>query len=54
MFNALGTDHPNSQQGWQNFLTFLSQTIQTGQTAQLSDHPLTQDLLRQMQEGSGE
>jgi hypothetical protein len=28
----------------------LSQMIQTGQTAQFSDHPLTQDLLRQMQE----
>jgi hypothetical protein len=50
LFNALGTDHPNTQQVWQNFLGFLSQVIQSGQTAQLSDHPLTQDLLRQMQE----
>ncbi|MBD2060359.1 tetratricopeptide repeat protein [Oculatella sp. FACHB-28] len=51
LFNALGTDHPNSQQVWQNFLTFLLQVIQAEQTAQLSDHPLTQDLLRQMQMG---
>jgi tetratricopeptide (TPR) repeat protein len=50
LFNTLGTDHPNSQQVLQNFLIFLSQVIQTGQAAQLSDHPLTQDLLRQMQE----
>lgn len=50
LFNSLGTDHPNTQTGWQNFLGFLQQVIDAGQTAQLSDHPLTQDLLRQMRE----
>ncbi|MBD1996292.1 tetratricopeptide repeat protein [Leptolyngbya sp. FACHB-541] len=49
LFNHLGTDHPNSQQVWQNFQAFLWQVIRAEQTAQLSDHPVTQDLLRQMQ-----
>ncbi|MBE9180882.1 tetratricopeptide repeat protein [Oculatella sp. LEGE 06141] len=53
LVNFLGANHPNTQQGWQNFLIFLSQVIQAGQTAQLSDHALTQDLLRQIQEGNG-
>jgi tetratricopeptide (TPR) repeat protein len=47
--NVLGTGHPKTQTVQQDFRDFLSQVIQTGQTAQLSDHPLTQDLLRQMQ-----
>jgi tetratricopeptide (TPR) repeat protein len=51
LFNRLGQDHPHTQTVWNNFLGFLRQVVQEGQTAQLSDHPLTQDLLRQIQEG---
>ncbi|MDX2212034.1 MAG: tetratricopeptide repeat protein [Oculatellaceae cyanobacterium bins.114] len=47
-FNSLGSDHPNTQTGWQNFCLFLQQVMQARQTVQLSDHPLTQDLLRQI------
>jgi tetratricopeptide (TPR) repeat protein len=50
LFDRLGTDHPNTRTVWRNFLTFLQQAIQAGQTTQLSDHPLTQDLLRQLQQ----
>ena len=50
LFNSLGQDHPNSQTVWKNFIALLTQVMQAGQTAQLSQHPLTQDLLRQMQE----
>jgi tetratricopeptide (TPR) repeat protein len=50
LFNSLGADHPNTQIVWQNFCLFLQQVIEAGQTAQLSDHPVTQDLLRQMRE----
>jgi tetratricopeptide (TPR) repeat protein len=50
LLDRLGTNHPNTQTVRQNFRMFLGQVIQAGQTAQLSDHPLTQDLLRQLQE----
>ena len=53
LFETLGADHPNTRSGWQNFLGLLQQVIQAGKTGQLSDHPMTQDLLRQMKEGSG-
>ena len=49
LLNRLGDDHPKTQTVWNNFITFLEQVMQSGQTAQLSQHPLTQDLLRQMQ-----
>jgi len=52
--NGLGENHPTTQTGWRNFVTFEQQAIEAGQTVQLSDHPVTQDLLRQMQEGAGE
>ncbi len=47
----LGDDHPNTQAGRQNFRGFLQAVMEAGQTGQLSDHPVTQDLLRQMQTG---
>ena len=54
LFEKLGDDHPNTQAGWQNFLIFLQQVMAAGQTAQLSEHSATQDVLRQMREGRGE
>ncbi|HEY9629254.1 MAG TPA: tetratricopeptide repeat protein [Coleofasciculaceae cyanobacterium] len=41
----LGKTHPNTQAVWKNLMSFLQQVIQAGQTAQLSQHPVTQKLL---------
>ncbi|MEA5466463.1 tetratricopeptide repeat protein [Leptothoe sp. PORK10 BA2] len=38
----LGQDHPNTQTVGNNFVTILQKVIETNQTEQLSDHPLTQ------------
>lgn len=46
--NQLGAKHPNTQACKQNFLNLLQQATAAGQTAQLSDHPLTQALLQQI------
>ncbi|XHX81247.1 MAG: tetratricopeptide repeat protein [Stenomitos frigidus ULC029] len=50
-FQKFGDDHPNTRTGRRNFLGFLQAVVQAGQTGELSDHPTTQDLLRQMQTG---
>jgi hypothetical protein len=42
----LGTKHPNTQQGLENFCGWLQEAIAAGQIAQLSNHPLTQELLQ--------
>lgn len=52
--NRLGNDHHNTQTVKNDFRGFLQAMMQAGQTGQLSDHPLTQDLLRQMRERSEE
>jgi tetratricopeptide (TPR) repeat protein len=46
--NRLGETHPTFQTVWGNFIAFLRQAIQAGQTAQLSEHPMTQDVLEQL------
>lgn len=51
--DRLGEIHPNTQTVWGNFIEFLRQAIQAGQTAQLSDHPATKGLLEQLQEAAG-
>ena len=48
LFDRLGETHPNTQTVWGNFIEFLRQVIQAGQTAQLSEHPMTQDVLEQL------
>jgi tetratricopeptide (TPR) repeat protein len=48
-FQSLGQDHPNTQTVWDNLATCLSQALQSGQQAELSNHPLTQALLTQLQ-----
>ncbi len=50
----LGDDHPKTQTLRQNFRGFLQSVMEAGKTGQLSDHPATQDLLRQMREGREE
>ncbi|MBW4661067.1 MAG: tetratricopeptide repeat protein [Drouetiella hepatica Uher 2000/2452] len=46
---TLGESHPNTTTFRNNFLEMLKQAIQAGQAATLSDDPLTQDLMRQLQ-----
>ncbi|MFM7449309.1 MAG: tetratricopeptide repeat protein [Leptolyngbyaceae cyanobacterium] len=46
---AVGTDHPNFQTVFGNFFAFLQGVVGANQTHQLSDHPLVQELLRQVQ-----
>jgi transposase len=41
----IGENHPTTQTGIQNFLNLLQQATAAWQTAQLSDHPLTQTAL---------
>jgi tetratricopeptide (TPR) repeat protein len=46
---SLGQEHPNTQTVLSNFATFLSEVLQNGRQAKLSDHPSTQALLMQLQ-----
>ncbi|WP_416666116.1 tetratricopeptide repeat protein [Egbenema bharatensis] len=54
LFNSLGETHPKIQTGWANFLSFLQQVIEAGQTDRLSDHPTTQRAIEQLRQSSGE
>ncbi|MFM7323771.1 MAG: tetratricopeptide repeat protein, partial [Nodosilinea sp.] len=45
---SVGTDHPNFQTVFQNFVTFLQRVVEANQTHQLSDHPLVQSVLSQI------
>ena len=47
---ALGNDHPNTQIVFENFIVFIQTVIEKQRTAQLSDHPLTQALLKHLQQ----
>ncbi|PSB14494.1 tetratricopeptide repeat protein [filamentous cyanobacterium CCP2] len=53
LFNSLGATNPNTQTTLNNFLYFLQQVMEAGQTTQLSDHPLTQDLIKQLRQQLG-
>jgi tetratricopeptide (TPR) repeat protein len=44
----LSENHPHTQTAWDNFWYLVQQAVEAGQTAQLSDHPLTQYLLQQI------
>ncbi|MGK7924918.1 MAG: tetratricopeptide repeat protein, partial [Spirulina sp.] len=46
--NRLGFEHPNSQTMLQNFWDCLQKAIAAGKRDQLSNHPLTQDILKQI------
>jgi tetratricopeptide (TPR) repeat protein len=50
LFNRLGEDHPNTQTVRSNFIDCLQQAISTGQDSQLSQHPTTQAMLKQLRE----
>ncbi len=44
-----GFEHPNFQTGLRNFAIFVDQVLQEGRQAELSEHPTTQALLKQLQ-----
>ena len=46
----LGADHPKTQKVRLDFLDFLQQVVNTGRVDLLSDYPLTQALLKKMQQ----
>jgi tetratricopeptide (TPR) repeat protein len=46
---TLGDDHPNTKLFRKNFRLFVQQIIDEGQTAQLSDHPVTQTLRQELE-----
>ena len=48
---ALGQDHPNTQTFIRNFIGCVQQAIQAGQRGQLSEHPLTQNILATIDQG---
>ncbi|WP_416666550.1 tetratricopeptide repeat protein [Egbenema bharatensis] len=51
LFDRLRETHPNTQTVWKNFLSFLEQVIEAGQTDRLSDHPATQGAIQQLLQG---
>ena len=48
-FNVLGQDHPNTNVMFNNLVDFIQQVIKANKTDILSDRPLTQNLLQQLQ-----
>ncbi|MEM9771396.1 MAG: tetratricopeptide repeat protein [Cyanobacteria bacterium P01_D01_bin.73] len=46
---ALGNDHPSTQLVIKNFQHFIQTVIEKNRIAQLSDHPLTRQILQQLQ-----
>ena len=49
-FNRLGENHPNTQKVWSNFIYCLLGAMSAGQDSQLSQHPTTQAMLKQLRE----
>lgn len=50
---VLGEDHPSTQAVRRSFRYLVQQAVEAGRAGELSDHPLTQVMLRQVQEGDG-
>ncbi len=49
----LGDNHPWMKEGAQNFRALLQKAIQEQRTDELSDDPMTQGVLRELEEGGG-
>jgi hypothetical protein len=45
----LGQDHPKTQTVQENFRIFVQTVLEADRAADLSDHPLTQSILQQLQ-----
>ncbi|MBF2078170.1 MAG: hypothetical protein IGR76_06530 [Synechococcales cyanobacterium T60_A2020_003] len=50
----LPEDHPYNHIGFNNFKDMVQAALDAGQADQLSDHPFTQDLLRQLSDQRNE
>ncbi|MDG2616875.1 hypothetical protein P7L53_11545 [Thermoleptolyngbya sichuanensis XZ-Cy5] len=50
LLKQLGQEHPNTQTVIDNFATFLGKVLEAGRAEQLSDHPLTQALMKALRE----
>ncbi len=42
---SLGEQHPQTQTTWENFLYLVKTAVETGRAQELSDDPLTQEIL---------
>jgi tetratricopeptide (TPR) repeat protein len=51
LMQKLGENYPNTQTVLGNFVYFLQQVIAAGRSPELSDHPVTQTMLEQLQAG---
>jgi tetratricopeptide (TPR) repeat protein len=49
-FNKLGENNPSTKTGRQNFVCFVQKVMAAGRTSELSDHPLTQELVTRLHE----
>jgi tetratricopeptide (TPR) repeat protein len=49
-YQRLGENHPNTITVFNNFRTCLQQALAAGQGDRLSEHPLTQSLLQQLEQ----
>lgn len=48
-FTKLGREHPNTRNVFSSFINILRKVIENNQIHQLSDHSLTQDILKKLQ-----
>jgi tetratricopeptide (TPR) repeat protein len=46
--SQLGDEHPTTQASWQDFVIFLWQAVEHDRTIELSDHPMTKLILKQL------
>jgi len=46
---TLPENHPSIQRGWNNFRYLVQQAVEAGRAGELSDHPVTQTILRQIE-----
>jgi tetratricopeptide (TPR) repeat protein len=52
LMQKLGENHPNTQRGWKNYLTFLSKVLEEQRTEELSEE-LSLEIIREMLDGEG-
>ncbi|GAB4138918.1 MAG: hypothetical protein Fur0046_13760 [Cyanobacteria bacterium J069] len=50
--DRLGEAHPDTQSVRQNFANMVTKAVQAGRAGELSDHPTTQALIQQIQQGN--
>jgi len=48
LMTVLGENHPNTKTAWENFRYLVQQAVAARRAGELSDHPTTQAILREM------